>query len=183
MVDPIPVYQSNIYISSASCYIADFDNQNYNIKNFTGYQFCVRVHFAVYGQSNTLPLSLFNGKREGDQVIIHYSKQRDPFSVVATCNQIGSPLGHLGPFEQALYKASYKLDAKNLTTLQILVAYHSHINYAKSLNFPIKLYLKTYEPLLLIDYIAINCTDIHGLLKNLYYLLFIKNPPTLRIID
>ena len=180
------VYKCKINLTSLSCYLTNFDKEYYNISNFTGYQFCLKVKIPIFDQDKLLPVSLFNGKREGDKVTLHYHmRNRNPFTVIAICSQLDSSHQHLGPFEQALYKASYEIEwiPKTNRLLLSLMVYNSHMDYAKSLNFPIKLYLKTYEPILLIDYIKIGCHDINGLIKLIYYDLFIQYPPLLAIIN
>ena len=99
------------------------------------------------------------------------------FTLVLTCIQLHYKYNYLASFEQALYSATYNTNHFNL--FQKMINYYSHVDYAKSLNLPVKLHYTTYEPLLFIDYISIGCQDINNLLKVLYYELFIDNPPQL----
>ena len=80
-------------------------------------------------------------------------------------------------FEQAIYNAFRYINYNNdkLNPLNTLIEYNTYINYAKSLNLAINLYYKTYEPVMLTDYITVGCADINGLLKMLYYKLFIND--------
>lgn len=168
------VYYGDIYITDPRCYICE----NYSMTNCTGYQYCFRGIIANYNAywGFSFPISLFNGKREGDSVELNYHNGYS-YTIKVTCAQLKYRNSAFGLFEEALYHLSYK-DRFNRfpninTTLQRLISYNTHVHYAKSLNLPVKLHYTTYEPILLIDYIHFNCIDINNLLKVFYYELFL----------
>lgn len=170
------VVYGDIYIDG-SCLVSN----KYLITDFTGYQYCVNCTVIQYNQtylSGLFPVILFNGKKEGDQIKLNEE-------LIVTCSQIKSAYKSFGAFEQALYLLSYKIEIVlyQNTIYYSLLAYHAHVEQAKSLNLPIKLKCKSYEPILLIDYIHLNCGDINNVLKKLYYELFIDNPPILSVIN
>lgn len=184
-------YYANIAVINSFCYVCDYDPYQYHVKNVSGLQYCFKGHIYSDQCGNyqnefdvglMFPISLFLGKKEGDQVKLSYSYTKyyafDEFEVefdlIVTCRS------KFDAFENDLYRNSSKMDYycffdvnKNI---QNLIAYNTHVNYCKSFNLPIKMTFKTYEPLLLTDYIDIN-KDVLSLIKPMYNDLFIHQIP------
>ena len=156
-----------IYIPLPSfCVVSD----HYQIKNVSGNQLCVSVSIESIIQKqvyNIIPVSVFNGKKEGDDVKLYYNLESHPFTLVLTCRQLHYKYNYLASFEQALYSATYNNHHFNL--FQKIVNYYGHVDYAKSLNLPIRLRWVNY--FLLIHHIRIGCDDINYFIKKLYYQL------------
>lgn len=158
-------------------------SKDYSITNVTDNQFCFsgQLYIGLTHANGIFPISIFNGKREGDTVELYYGHNGVKSVYVVTCQQLGSDYQYLGRFEEALYKVSYHIYHTSIK--DNLIKYNTHVHYAKSLNLPIKLNFKSYELILLLDYINLGCNDINHVLKLLYYDLFIKDPPRLSVIN
>ena len=179
--------EASIHVLPMLCYVS----KNYCVTNVNGYQLCFSgaILCGVLRRTGTFPISLFNGKKEKDYVTLYYENKGEKFTFNVNCCQSGGRVfgfskdSFLGPFEEALYITSYSIIYKSLVNAkQRLIAYNTHVHYAKSLKLPIKLQFKSYEPILLINYINLNCIDINGLIKLIYYDLFIKHSPLLSVI-
>ena len=169
------IYYCTIYIPLPSfCVVSD----HYQIKNVSGNPLCVSVFIESIIQKQVypilpakgeslIPVSVFNGKKEGNDVNLFYDLGGHIFTLVLTCRQLHYKYNYLASFEQALYSATYNTNHFNL--FQKMVNYYGHVNYAKSLNLPIRLRWVNY--FLLINDIKLGCHDINGLLKLLYYQL------------
>lgn len=179
------IYHDTISIKPQNCFIS----KDYDIINVTGHQYCFVGALHSYESpyiSKVFPICLFNGKKEGDTVVLNFDvKPFSPFTMIVVCNQSDCKYKRLGSFEQALYDLSYehayRTDVYCYNAYHKLSIYNTHVAYAKSINLPSKLKYKTYEPILLIDYITIGCIDIHGLLKDFYYALFVEAGPIAKI--
>lgn len=181
------IYYGNIYVIPTFIHVCN--ETIYKIKNVTGYQSCFQGiinlknridHSVILG--NDFPISLFNGKKEGDLVNLQYDyidydfltgqNKHFKFTMLVTCKQLDSHLARLGTFEQALYDRSYRIDYYcNINynkNLQDIIAYRTHDEYAKSINKDIKLKLNM-KTLMLIDYISIDNQDVLNLIKPLYF--------------
>lgn len=184
-------YYANIAVINSFCYVCDYDPYKYHVKNVSGLQYCFKGHIYNEQCGNyqnkfdvglMFPISLFLGKKEGDQVKLSYSytkyfafdKFEVEFDLIVTCRS------KFDLFENDLYQNSSKIDYHCIfnvnKNIQNLIAYNTHVNYCKSFNLPIKMTLKTYEPLLLTDYIDIN-KDVLSLIKPMYTDLFIHQIP------
>lgn len=155
-----------IRILPIMCYVTD----SYQYKNITGPQYCCRARISSFDNPFVLPVSIFNGKREGDTLTLYIPKGE----LVVKCEQALIYCGDI--FEQVLYHSSpcfYYNSTNALNRLaQLYLGYKSHVDYAKSVNLPPKYYRLTYEPLLLINYMNIGCIDVNNLLKLFYIHVF-----------
>ena len=179
----------SIHVLPVLCYVSD----DYCVTNITGDQLCFRgaILSGVMRREGIFPISLFNGKKEQDRLILYYKHKDEKFIFNVICYQTGcrvfgfSKESDVGSFEEALYTASYTIIYKAAlnNARERLIAYNTHVNYAKAFNLSTKLKFKSYEPILLLDYIYFNCMDINGLIKLIYYDLFIHKSPILSVIN
>lgn len=152
------------------CYVSN----QCDIENITGPQYCFNAHLDSFNETVALPLSLFNGKKEGDIITLFLKPNvLEPVTII---------YGSI--FEQGLYNASCSIYDYNWIPLNQLghhklaqryIAYHGHVDYAKSIHRSARYYWITYEPFLFIDCINIGCNDMNHLLKLLYLDLFEDN--------
>ena len=159
-------------------------SDEYAVSNVKGSQYCFNSNISTFTRFIKLPISLFNGKKEGDEVTLYFKPNyydAKEFMIIVTCEQLKS--AYKIPFEQALYHLSYNINGGILLHWSTLyLAYHGHVDYAKSVNLSAKYYWKTYQPILFINYIHMGCNDINYLLKNVYIDLFIKEKPNIIMI-
>lgn len=179
---------ANISVVSGHCFVCEYDMYTYHVKNVSGLQYCFKGHIYDdeclnynnrYNVGLMFPIQLFMGKKDGDQVKLSYSytntvydKELVEFDLIVTCRSKHNT------FEHDLYNRISNMDYYchfNINkNIQNLIAYNTQFNYCKSLNLPMKMNLKTYEPIMLTDYIDIDNKDVLTLIKPIYYLLFIN---------
>ena len=134
----------------------DFGLYGYNVQNTTGLQVCFESwitdsecdnwgrhkHPKVGSFSDRIPVSLFLGKREGDQVEL----QINGYKIIVTLAQSKYRYARYGKFEDLLYdltqsfggicSSSYftpTLDKKS----QVNILYENHKAYSQSLGFDV----------------------------------------------
>jgi hypothetical protein len=185
---------ANISGVAGFLHVCNYNPYQYHVKNVSGLQYCFkglilddtcRNYSNMYEVGLMFPIRLFLGKKEGDQVKLSYSYEKFSFisgdQELIEFNLIVTCTSKFDTFENDLYIRSSRMDYycnfnvnKNL---QNLIAYNTHVDYCKSLNRPVKMMLKSYEPLLLADYIDIGNQDVLSLIKPIYNDLFIHQIP------
>ena len=90
-------YYCTIRVLPFMCYVTD----QYKVKNITGPQYCFTSGISGFDQI-ILPVSLFNGKYEGDLVSLPFEFDK-PYRIIVTCSQY---LDRNEKFERVLYDKS-----------------------------------------------------------------------------
>jgi hypothetical protein len=180
---------ANILVVGWNCVVADYSRYNYHVKNVSGLQYCfkgliyddnISNYTNIYDVGLIFPIRLFLGKKDGDQVKLFYSYMKNEtliaFDLHVTCKSKHNI------FENDLYKQScflyYDRFINVNRNLHNLIAYNTHVDYCISQNKPVIMEMKSYEPILLCDYINIGNQDvINFLIKPIYIDLFINQIP------
>lgn len=173
------VYYGNICVGPTPIYV-----RKYNCRlpaSTCKYETCFLGHLynttCPYTTSIYFPISLFNGKKEGDSVTLNYVFDHINFSVVVTLNQTNHGLTWpIGQFQDILYERILWYGHSGIgisKSMQFIITYMSHVAYCQSLGYEPKLKI-THDNAIFINHLPL-IKDVCELLKPLYYQLYCES--------